>query len=107
MTDDARRLTALQEKVDQLEQALVDQRNVNAAAQMATLLSLTAVSQTLRHSYGIQQEMLTGLGYRYKELWPFGNLPDTEAAREQYSTLINTLITDTKGEFYPRPEKGV
>ncbi|MBY5941153.1 hypothetical protein KUW00_09645, partial [Halomonas sp. DP5N14-9] len=62
MTDDARRLTALQEKVDQLEQALVEQRNVNAAAQMATLLSLTAVSQTLRHSYGIQQEMLTGLG---------------------------------------------
>ncbi|MGE6580402.1 hypothetical protein [Vreelandella aquamarina] len=107
MSDDARRITALQEKIDRLENDLKRVSEVNRATDAATIFALTGIIQSLKHTQGFQNNVLVGLGYRYLEMWPFGNLTDNEETREQYKTLLNTLITATDGGFEKRPEQGV
>ncbi|MDF3917522.1 hypothetical protein P3W43_01490 [Salinicola salarius] len=104
---EATTIAVMQARIDRLEAELKRVTEVMRASDAGTLFALTAIIQALKHSDGIQHQVLIGLGYRYLEMWPLGNIEDTDETREQYKVLLNTLITATDGSDEPRPVKGV
>lgn len=107
MAEEADQVAIMQAKIDRLESELKRVTEVMRASDAGTMFALTAVIQSLKHTQGVQHDVLIGLGYRYLEMWPFGNIDDNDETREQYEVLIKTLLTATNGEQEPRPEQGV
>ncbi|MDL4860807.1 hypothetical protein NPJ88_000520 [Halomonas elongata] len=107
MTDDSERIAQLEKKVNRLEGELNRVSEVMRSSDAGTLMALTGIIQSLKRTEGFNNNVLIELGHRYLGMWPFGNLADNEETREQYKTLLNTLVTATDGSEEHRPSRGV